>query len=434
MLRTAKRLAKLALVWTVVFLMTFDTVLACQWLRQRSCVCPPVPACQMGPIISQGTIVKSYPSVQSHPSVMGKGAGEGSPSDGYQVPSPTPFNNPATTEPQLPSAAAESPSDPGMRDAPVPDPIDEQPPAAESDVLEPTMPVEPAEEPKARFVPVPAESEPPVADEAPAERAVDPLDDLFNDSADDPPAEDDPAAMEEDAPAADPLDDLFGDPVPDDTGMPTEGGVTEEEPAADPLDNLFGDPDDTGMPAEGESPPANEDATGADALDDLFGDADDESGDLGGMDAPDADATPNDGGFDDLFGDPAPDGDEMPSEDEPEGESEAGAGDLFDDLFGNPPSEDGDENEAEAEADDLFSSSITPKRDLLVRRRWVDNTGYYKIQGKLIAILDGKVRILKENSRTCTVPLGRLSQQDLAYVTKIAMQYGEGVIGQLAAR
>jgi hypothetical protein len=67
-------------------------------------------------------------------------------------------------------------------------------------------------------------------------------------------------------------------------------------------------------------------------------------------------------------------------------------------------------------------------------RNWVDNTGTFSVQGKLIAILDGKVRLLKDNGRTTTVPLRRLSQSDVDYVQAVATKLGEGILVQLASR
>lgn len=49
-------------------------------------------------------------------------------------------------------------------------------------------------------------------------------------------------------------------------------------------------------------------------------------------------------------------------------------------------------------------------------REWVDDTGLFRVRGRLLAILDGKVRILKETGRTTTVPLARLSAADREYV------------------
>ena len=49
-------------------------------------------------------------------------------------------------------------------------------------------------------------------------------------------------------------------------------------------------------------------------------------------------------------------------------------------------------------------------------RTWTDNSGLYKVNGKLAVILDAKVRIMKENGRMTTVPFERLSRADLDFV------------------
>jgi hypothetical protein len=64
---------------------------------------------------------------------------------------------------------------------------------------------------------------------------------------------------------------------------------------------------------------------------------------------------------------------------------------------------------------------------------WVDNTGDYQVQGKLIAVLDGKVRLLKVTGRTTTVPFNRLSTTDQLYVKDLIAKYGSK-IGTLAAK
>jgi hypothetical protein len=53
-------------------------------------------------------------------------------------------------------------------------------------------------------------------------------------------------------------------------------------------------------------------------------------------------------------------------------------------------------------------------------RVWVDNTGHYTTRGRLVAFLDGHVRLLKDNGRTSTVPLARLSENDLEFVNRQA--------------
>ena len=49
-------------------------------------------------------------------------------------------------------------------------------------------------------------------------------------------------------------------------------------------------------------------------------------------------------------------------------------------------------------------------------KTWRDDTGEFSIRGRLVKLLDGKAKILKENGRTTTVPLHRLSRADFAFV------------------
>jgi hypothetical protein len=49
-------------------------------------------------------------------------------------------------------------------------------------------------------------------------------------------------------------------------------------------------------------------------------------------------------------------------------------------------------------------------------RLWTDNTGKFQVRARLLVILDGKVRLLKDTGRTTTVPFNRLSKGDLAFV------------------
>jgi len=62
-------------------------------------------------------------------------------------------------------------------------------------------------------------------------------------------------------------------------------------------------------------------------------------------------------------------------------------------------------------------------------RQWTDNSGQFRVQGRLIQLLDGKVRLLKETGRTTTVPLERLSPADLTYVQRVIAQYGADISG-----
>jgi hypothetical protein len=67
-------------------------------------------------------------------------------------------------------------------------------------------------------------------------------------------------------------------------------------------------------------------------------------------------------------------------------------------------------------------------------RQWVDNTGKFQVTAKLVEVLDGKVRLLKDSGKTTTVELGRLSDTDQQYVQTLVAQHGSAVIGQVAAR
>jgi hypothetical protein len=83
------------------------------------------------------------------------------------------------------------------------------------------------------------------------------------------------------------------------------------------------------------------------------------------------------------------------------------------------------------EEDDPFKISAEGQ---LAARSWTDDTGTFQIQGRLVALLDGKVRILKETGKTTTVSLERLSAADRTYVDEVAARHGNGIIGPVAAR
>jgi len=116
-----------------------------------------------------------------------------------------------------------------------------------------------------------------------------------------------------------------------------------------------------------------------------------------------------------------------------------------DDLFGAPPATEEQPAEMEkkpaetpaeeppAAEEDIFGRS----RDILRQpgglastemRTWVDNTGNYSCRGRIVRFLDGHVRLLKDNGRTTTVPLHRLSRSDLEFVYRQARaQQREGI-------
>jgi hypothetical protein len=84
-----------------------------------------------------------------------------------------------------------------------------------------------------------------------------------------------------------------------------------------------------------------------------------------------------------------------------------------------------------------LADPLTPAAEgRLTLREWVDGSGHFRVQARLILVLDGKVRLLKETGRTTTVALERLSAADRAYVAEVVARYGSDLtkLDQLAAR
>jgi hypothetical protein len=78
---------------------------------------------------------------------------------------------------------------------------------------------------------------------------------------------------------------------------------------------------------------------------------------------------------------------------------------------------------ANNELESLFESpSFIPPSEFrgAETRRWRDNTGAYEVEARLIIIYPDKVRLRKENGRTTTVAMRRLSDFDQAYVRWVA--------------
>lgn len=63
-------------------------------------------------------------------------------------------------------------------------------------------------------------------------------------------------------------------------------------------------------------------------------------------------------------------------------------------------------------------------------RVWRDDSGDFEVQAKLVLILDGKVRLLKDTGKFTTVPLDRLSPADLTYVR----QHASAMLAKLTAQ
>lgn len=114
---------------------------------------------------------------------------------------------------------------------------------------------------------------------------------------------------------------------------------------------------------------------------------------------------------------------EAPAAEEPKEEAPA---DAFDDLF--KPAAEPQPEAKPATDEDPFSSVQLPVR------KWTDDTGEFEIHARLLVVLDGKVRLLKETGRTTTVPLDRLSAADRQYVDHVVAQYGRDSINRVASK
>jgi len=72
----------------------------------------------------------------------------------------------------------------------------------------------------------------------------------------------------------------------------------------------------------------------------------------------------------------------------------------------------------------LPAALVLDDQGRLPARLWTDDSGFFQVRGRLILILEGKVRLLKETGRTTTVPLARLSPADRAYIEQVIGHYG----------
>jgi len=181
--------------------------------------------------------------------------------------------------------------------------------------------------------------------------------------------------------AAPEADDIFGDGAAMEPAADDIFGGQEE--AAEPIEDVFGAPPADEAPAEG------------DAIDNIFGVA------------PEADASE---AADDIFA--APVNTEKP---------EAPAVDLEDIFSGSP----------EKLADQTPVKTVANPLAVTEARVWIDNTGGFSTTGRLIKIASDHVKLQKENGRTCTVPMRRLSPADAAYVQSIAGQLPAETVAML---
>ena len=190
-----------------------------------------------------------------------------------------------------------------------------------------------------------------------------------------------PAANPKPAPKPEPLDDVFGDPAPK-----TNPADPKPAPKPEPLDDVFGDPAPKTDPAP--KPAVEPKAAPAD---DIFGEA-----------APKTNPV-------------SPAEEKVISTEEPAAPAE-------------PKAEEKKPDAKKPEATDPFADPFAAA-PALPMREWLDDTGAYRIQGQLIAVLNdthssSKVRLLKPTGKTTTVALNRLSAADQAYVQQLVLQYG----------
>lgn len=188
-----------------------------------------------------------------------------------------------------------------------------------------------------------------------------------------------------------PADDLFG---PESAPAATTTPPAEAVPPADTsnMDELFGTPSTEAAPPAGSTPPAEP----VDA--DLFG-----TGSTGPAEGtmPPAESTP-------AGTEPMPPAEAAPAGDE--------STDDTLDIFNSS-------HDVLREPGGLASNEL---------RQWTDNTGKFSCQGRLIRFVDGKVRLLKDNGRTTTVALSRLSSNDLEFVNRQASAQETDAVGRIA--
>jgi len=84
----------------------------------------------------------------------------------------------------------------------------------------------------------------------------------------------------------------------------------------------------------------------------------------------------------------------------------------------------------------LSDSSKSEGEHPLPMRQWVDNTGLYTTQARLVEIKEGSIRLLKETGRYSTVDWRRLSPNDRTYVLGVASQLhdDEELVARLVVR
>ena len=204
------------------------------------------------------------------------------------------------------------------------------------------------------------------------------------------------------APVAESAFDTTTDDMATDVDMAADTGFGDSTDDTEPAETGFGDTADNPLTDSADDAPAGDDLFDAPA-----GDTPDEGGDL-------FDNAPGDDAGDDLFdggGDAADDGDGLFGGTAPEETVPASVEEAPVDAT----------SPAENSLDDLDDLDLFGQRGNGMRV-WTDNTGSYQTVGRLVVIAKTHVRLLKDNGRYSTVQLTRLSERDVEYVMAVAVK------------
>ena len=84
---------------------------------------------------------------------------------------------------------------------------------------------------------------------------------------------------------------------------------------------------------------------------------------------------------------------------------------------------------------ELVSSLVNRAESLLsVHRRWTDVTGTYSAVGKLIRVDKSAVTILKQDGKSCVVPVEKLCKDDQLFVSEFKSDHAGQSSSKLASR
>lgn len=465
---------RLALVVTLCIFTTFSPALAGKWidrLLHRDCKpeCCPAPVCEeiFVSACEPASICDCTPSAAT-PSAMETPKVE--PPAVESSASPTPSLERPKTElpPAEPSKVdlpkIEQPVEPAPKAPPVVPPVAETPPpAAETPAVQPPTVEKPAVQPPVTEPPLalPPAVEAPIVQPPVAETPAVPEPAIEKPIGEPPvsaPAEVTPEKpgtqpKAEGEKPADPLGDIFGEPAkpkaetpnaetPKSDAAAVEPTKTDEPKPVAPLGDIFGDSE---KPAD--APKKSDSSKPSEQLEDIFSTPatkDAKPGEIKPTELPPTKPAPveskpsdapksepakpaSEPSLDDIFGkptstnaDPLFDSLFRPRETKPAAPTPATKERETDLPKSTPPAP---PPKSKDELNKLFGiGSFTPPSQFrgAEYKTWVDNTGTYTVNGRLTTIYSDKVKILKENGKTTTVPLSRLSDRDFSYVQWVA--------------